>query len=45
MECTTCKWWAAWGCNNINWTTGKMSDPKAPVCGGLSYKVIPINKM
>jgi len=43
MNCTTCFWWSTqWGCNNTNWITGKLTDPADTVCGGLSYRVIPI---
>lgn len=37
VNCSQCKWWAAWGCNNSNWMSGALTDPGAPVCGGLSF--------
>lgn len=41
--CTTCHWWnTTFGCQNTNWCTDKLTDPKDPVCGGLTYKVIPV---
>ncbi len=44
--CSQCKWWEAWGCNNSNWVSGKLTDPNKPVCDGLSFveKGTPANR-
>jgi hypothetical protein len=43
VVCLTCKSWTkTFGCNDTNWTSGKLTNPADPVCGGLSFKKIPI---
>jgi hypothetical protein len=36
-NCSQCKWWEAWGCNNSNWMSGTLTDPNEPVCDGLFF--------